>query len=318
MSTYFFMKKNLTDAQVKSIIREAGYDTSGRTYTPLLDNAGIDVSGPGDMSISRLEFAAKKLKIKGVEISYSASDLTAFASGAGTDYQVQIAMPQDTVTSLSGGGYSLYAFKAVQSSQANGVPVVWFKTNTYSIQTTVNWQVNYQAYTGSETDIPNGTISANASYPATLGQQLNVTGQQGTGAVVAGGPATAISIMNQTSVPFTCGISQVIDGKSNPMCAFPLYGNGLDVMAPIEKVLLMFASKQVNTGTVIEKAYSQGVLIDLTGDNQRMVNFDINAGWSWGNYSWGQPVQANQALSPLLIDDSSVSQGNFRRMTHIG
>ncbi|OSJ11738.1 hypothetical protein BST63_06490 [Bradyrhizobium canariense] len=34
-------------------------------------------------------------------------------------------------------------------------------------------------------------------------------------------------------------------------------------MAPIQKVMLTFATNQVNTGTVIDKAYSQSILIDL-------------------------------------------------------
>ena len=91
------------------------------------------------------------------------------------------------------------------------------------------------------------------------------------------------------------------------MCAFNLYGNSLDVIAPIEMVLFMFASDQINTGTVIEKAFSQGLLIDLTGapNNTRTVSFDINKGWEWGGERWATKVPPSSKLIPLLIQNSA-------------
>ena len=75
-----------------------------------------------------------------------------------------------------------------------------------------------------------------------------------------------------------------------------------DIIVPIEKVLLMFATEAVNTGTVIEKAYSEGVLIDLTSEQTRKVTFGINSGWDWGGEPWGTVVDENEALSPILIE----------------
>jgi hypothetical protein len=149
---------------------------------------------------------------------------------------------------------------------------------------------------------------ASASYAIELNQTLNVTSSAGTGSVdTQSGTSSAISIYNETTTPFTCGISQSDpNGNITTMCAFNLYGGGLDVIAPIEQVLFMFATDQINTGTVIEKAFSPGLKVDLTGApaNTRDVSYDINNGWAWGGEPWGLQVKANAALAPLLIQNS--------------
>jgi len=230
-----------------------------------------------------------------------------------TNYQVNISMSVDSANALRNGNYYMYGFKAVAASQGGGAPLVWFQSQTYSTSTNVEWETQYQAYTSSSAIIPNGQITASFSDDIDLNQTLQVTSDTGTGTVVASGTQSAISILNQTSSPFTCGISEVYEGQANAMCAFPLYGNGMDVIAPIEKVLLTFATKQVNTGTVIEKAYSQGFLIDLTGapSNTRDVFFDINQGWSCGGCTWAEQVPPNANLSPLLIESSAAAMRKY-------
>src|SRR5260370_993515 len=94
-----------------------------------------------------------------------------------------------------------------------------------------------------------------------------------------------------------------------PFCAFPLYGNSLQVVVPLGKILLMFSSQPVAPGTVIDdfyapavRSFSSGVLIDLAAENQPSLGYDINAGWSWGGFSWAQEVPAGTGLVPLLIE----------------
>lgn len=222
-----------------------------------------------------------------------------------TNYAVHIKMSDDTVNKLQDGGYSLYGFKAVQTSLKGGAPLVWFQTQKFSLTTDVKWQSQFQAYTSRSEIKPNVRIDSSASYDADLGQTLQVTGTGGTGVVVQGGTPGAITIANMTQPPtdFTCGISQQRGaGEMSQLCAFPLYGTGTDVMAPVEKVLLMFATQQVDTGTVIYKAYSQGILIDLTGTTEREVSYDITQGWSWSGAAWAQKIQVNADLSPLLLN----------------
>lgn len=228
------------------------------------------------------------------------------ATAVPSNYSVNINMEEQTIDALSNNGYILYAFKAVKTT-AKGSPVVWFKTENYGLNTKISWSEEYEAYT-SKTDIsPNVLIVDSNSYPISLGNTLNITSSTGIGSVdTSQGTPGAINIHNQTSTQFTTGISQKLDdGSVNPLCAFPLFGNMLDVIAPIEKVVLMFSTTPVNTGSVIEQSFSPAILVDLTGENSRTVSFDINNGWSWGGAPWGQNISASTSLVPFLIESAT-------------
>lgn len=220
-----------------------------------------------------------------------------------TPYEIDISLSPETVKELKDGGYALYGFKAVKSTVVGAAPLVWFTDLNFLNTTRVKWTEQYQAYISTDQIISNGVIDASANVDINLGQTANVDEDQNLTPVSEGTPL-AISIFNQSSMPLTAGISQMNNGAANPMCAIPLHGNMLDVVVPIEKVLLTFASNTVNTGTVIYKAYASGLLIDLTADNTRAVSFDINKGWAWDGGTWGVPVKANESLVPLLIEDS--------------
>lgn len=221
------------------------------------------------------------------------------------NYTVTIDMSQQTVNDLSQNNFMLYGFKAVRSS-VPGAPLVWFQSNAYGIVTDLGWSQRFLAYTSTGQIVPGGRIRATNSYAAELGQTLEVTGTNGTGTVVQNGTQGAISIHNVTTTKFTTGISeeQPLGGGITPICAFPLFGNNLDVIAPIARILLMFSTTPVNTGTVVFQAYSPGLLIDLTGVQSREVSYDINKGWSWGGGAWARQVPANADLVPLLIESS--------------
>jgi hypothetical protein len=237
------------------------------------------------------------------------------------DYQITISMSAATVTALIQSNYYLYGFKAVQSGDKAGRPLAWFQTQGYSASTVVTWTDQVQAYTSSSPIVQNGIIHVGYSTAISLGQILQVQAG-GIGDVVGGGSPTAVSILNQTSTQFTCGISSPVYGSVNPVCAFPLYGNGLQGIVPLEQVLLMFSTLSIPPGSVIGPpseealsspqltlldAYSQGIMIDMTDapGNARSVSYDINTGWSWGGYSWAQQVPAGTNLVPLLIESSS-------------
>ena len=225
------------------------------------------------------------------------------------DYQVTIAMNANTLTNLVNGNYSLYGFKAVQTTQIGGLPLVWLRMDEYFENSVIEWNGQYQAYTSNSEIVANGRVVVGFSADISLGQMLNVAAD-GTGAVVGGGPSTAITITNSTAALFTCGLSEMANMITNPISAFPLDGNKMDDFTPVEKLLLIFSTNQMKTGTAINyiydrvslAAYSPGILIDLTSENQRAVTFDINAGWSWGEGTWASQVPSSSDLVPLLIE----------------
>ena len=91
----------------------------------------------------------------------------------------------------------------------------------------------------------------------------------------------------------------------------------MDDFTPLEKLLLIFSTDQIKTGTAIDyiydgnslAAYSPGIFIDLTSANQRNVNFDINSGWDWGEYAWAKQIPSTAYLVPLLIEDGNFQPG---------
>ena len=70
MHIYDFISKTITQANVESIIREAGYDPDAYTYEKRVDKDGYVVEGEEPMSLTVLRNAAITLKIK-VEICSS-------------------------------------------------------------------------------------------------------------------------------------------------------------------------------------------------------------------------------------------------------
>lgn len=330
MAIYIFERTigTLNEGRVREIILKAAEDTGeGENYDPNAytyteeSTKVVSADGPGTMKVNKLEKAATELGYKKTTVTHvdDASDISGRGAArvarsadnplGATSYGVSIIMPQETVEALSTGNYSLYGFKAVQTNAGGGSPLVWFKSNDYGKDTGVSWKIQYEAYTSRSAIIPNGRITGLNSYSADLGQRLEVDTPQGTG-YVKNGTAGNISVENLTSTPMTCGISEVVEGKAEPLCAFPLYGNGLDAMVPIQKVMFTFSTKTVNTGTVIEKAYSQSILIDLTSATHREVAFDINDGWFWGGYNWASAIRPSTNVVPILIEDSASFKSN--------
>jgi hypothetical protein len=232
-----------------------------------------------------------------------------------TNYRISIAMDQTTADTLTDNEFSLYVFKAVQGS-GKGAPVVWFSSQDIGLATSIDWSESYQAYTSRTEVIAAGaTITADNSYDSVLGGVLTVTEKIGTGAMTDGGDPRGISIINSTDTQFVCGISQLQNGVYAPIAAFPLFGNNEDLLVPVEKVFLMFATRTVDTGTVIEKSFSSGMMIDLTGATPdakgvvgRQVTYDLNKGWDDSNAPWGVAYPPNTNLVPLLINGAPAPQ----------
>jgi hypothetical protein len=218
-------------------------------------------------------------------------------------------MKVGTLTALANSGFYLYGFKAAGNSDLAGRPLVWLRMLYYAATTIVSCTDQYEAYISNSPIISNEEVVVATAAGIMPGQTLQISAG-GSVAVLREGAPTSISILNTTSQLLTCGLSQIQNGTSMPFCAFPLNGDGLNVIAPLEKVLLIFSTVLIETGTVTDQsfsfagpgAYSSGLLIDLNDDEQRQVSFDINEGWSWGAYTWGQQISSVSNLVPFLID----------------
>ncbi|UEM24975.1 hypothetical protein JL100_033320 (plasmid) [Skermanella mucosa] len=224
-----------------------------------------------------------------------------------TTYTLTITMDDTTVNDLLNSGYYLYAYKAVQAANANGgAPLVWFQTQTISENTVITWTESYEAYTSTETSFTDGTvINASASYPINLGQELQVNSVAGTGTIVNSSNTSVISILNQTSTQFTCGISQSVQGSSgSQLCALPLYGNNLDTITPVEQVLVVFQTEQVDTGSVVYQCYAPSLLVNMTGMTAASISYDINTNWSGNTEGWCTQYEAGTDITPILVQQS--------------
>jgi hypothetical protein len=222
------------------------------------------------------------------------------------NYTIDLQMSSETVHGLKVAGYSLFAFKAVRTAAA-AKPTVWFSTNTYETDSKLSWQENYEGYNSSTAVVPGGTIKVANSEPFDIDETMTIAAD-GTISVVSGGLGHAMAVVNLADSPYTTGISQEDpNGHYAPLCAFSLNGGGMTVtFTPVEKVLLMFATSTIDTGAVIEQAFSQGALIDLTGVSSRSVSYALNTGWV--KQPFVQIVPALSKIDPLLIVQDRLAQ----------
>ncbi len=234
-----------------------------------------------------------------------------------TQSMITITMDAETVSALLAGGFSLFGFKAVGSSDLAGRPLIWFSRQGYSLQTVVAWGTGLAGYSSSSAIANGQRIDVGALRGLGLGQiwQIDSTG---TGAVLNGGPVLSVSIQSMATQRFTVGVAEEVGGETRPYCAFPLFPGFLDSFEPRERILLAFATANVPAGTVVEgslstlntvharalekSAVSPGLLVEMDATMGRNVTFDVIDGWQWGNFSWARTVPSNENIVPLLID----------------
>ncbi|WP_405779181.1 hypothetical protein [Streptomyces sp. NBC_00859] len=201
----------------------------------------------------------------------------------GVPYAVRVNMPAETVDQLSGAGYRLLMFKAVQSEEsAGGLPVLWHSTGSYSTRTELAWTEQYYAYatTGDASAV---VAPRDADFTrVSPGQTLDV-GPAARGALVVGGTPGAITFSDTTATPFTCGLAQPAPGGGpvTPICALPLAGQGQDVVYPLGQVVLAFATDAPAVGSVVRSAPGPAIQVDLNLTNPADLSYDVDSGWSW-------------------------------------
>lgn len=217
-------------------------------------------------------------------------------------FQITISISSADINILKEQGQSLYFFKAVQAS-GNGGITVWSKISTSDLLGTnrLAWTDDYEAY-NSISDIKNNSqIMPGNTLTIQLGNVILID-SSGNLSITSDVYEGCISYVNSASKVYTVGYIQT----DNVACAFQINGgNSSRIMAPVNKVALIFATDNITVGTVITKAMSSGVLIDMNGatNNSRTVNYKTTDGWTSNTENWATNFAAFTELSTLLIEE---------------
>lgn len=219
-----------------------------------------------------------------------------------------ISLSSATVQALASGNLALYGFAAVSYGPVltaavgygGGYPLVWFRIPNCLPRTVVTLSDPAAAFVSTTALSENAVVAMSNSAPATVGQTVEVaaTGLMSTD---ANGQPGVISVVNQGSTPWTCGLAADAGFGSAPICAFPLHGNSMDMIGPTAKVLVMFAVDKIPVGSAVTTAYAGGLFIDFQTEAARAVSFDIDQGWSWGGGTWATVVPPQTNLGALLV-----------------
>lgn len=215
--------------------------------------------------------------------------------------QIDIMMSPRTVQALRAGGYSFYAFKAMQTNLVGPSPLVWYGTRNLTTTTTVAWQETYQAFISQSPIHPGGMITPQATLDVHLGLAISIASDGGL-SISGGGTAGGIDIFNDMPETWNVGLSQVIGEGLGPMFVLPVYPEQMQTVTPVERVLLLITQESMQPGEVMDQAGGPGLLLDFTGGEARQtVEYDLNQGWSWGGGTSGQPVAPGSNIQALLV-----------------
>ncbi len=216
-------------------------------------------------------------------------------------HEIKLNIPAPTHRLLTRDGFALCGFRAVRTRVAGGIPALWFHTTGYGTSMAINWTDRRFAFTAPPA--PPGTPFEPKTLTAVqLGEMVDV--EDGTASILRGGPKHAVSIANATAQAVTCGLAQwqSVTGTVTPFCAFPLAPHTIDIIAPLEQVLLMFVTQPSGSPTAIAKAYSPGLLVEVGGGRPVSLRYDVGAGWSVEGAAYSTVVPPDIDLAALLID----------------
>jgi hypothetical protein len=246
-------------------------------------------------------------------ILFCALVLTASLSAA-TKYTVTINISNYELNYLQTNNFLLYGFKGVNSSGTEGQPLTWIVTDNYAEATTITWYEQYGAY-DSFVDIQNGTnITAANQVPMDLRQLGTILPKTAIIKVTNDGTEGEITLHDTYAKrnQITAGITQMVNGQMQQLCAFPITNQEVMTFEPVEYVVFFFATKPYDTGTVIMKALNPAIQIDLTGVTSRSVVYNKND-WLDNKESWVAQIPALDVLAKYLINPDQQKKKRARR-----
>jgi len=220
-----------------------------------------------------------------------------------TLYKVTVSLNDETLKALKAGFY-MQVYKGVKSQTADGaLPTVWFTVDSFSSNVVVHWSENYGGYF-SNTKVRNGvTVDTSTSDSMNAGDVIILHDDGSASVSTTGGKPGTFSFKSEKKEAWTSGLMVAPEGQAlAPVCAFPQYGAVGNVIMPYQKVLLLFSQDQLDTGSVVETAFSESVSITLgTSLTELEVGFDINKGWDTKGSILAKVNPQDFALAPDLI-----------------
>ena len=219
-----------------------------------------------------------------------------------SDVTLTITMSQPTQNELRSGGYILYAFKAVKSSNKSGVPLVWHSKTDYLTCVPITLSSALVAFISNDEIKPDHVIRIGTPKNITLSQIMTVC-QDGQVTVSGGFVPYALEIASKASKPFTCGIAQAKGtGNAVPYCAFTLNPNLAVPIEPLQKIFVMFATSTYDLGAYMVQTLGDGLCVDLTGVTKRDINYDKEKGWQPTDQTWAERFDMGTKLASFLIE----------------
>jgi len=218
--------------------------------------------------------------------------------------EVAIEMEQDTLDALDASGCFVYGMLAVRSADAAGRPLVWLQSRAYAMHMRVQPPDDFLAFTSAHLArlAPGPPVRASFHAPVEPGQTLVVARAGGGGEARDSGMTGAISLLNETDAPLTCGLACQVEGGATPLFAAPLYGGWLQMVTPLRRLLLFVSPHPALPGSVATISMGPGVLVELPSLAGGHLKFDVNLGWSWPDGVRARTVPAQTDLVPLLVE----------------
>lgn len=223
------------------------------------------------------------------------------------NYEVTIRMSQETINYLRDGGYTLYGFKGVVSSNPKAQPSIWFTLTPGAPEfgTVTNIQWDTPLYIG-KCNLKQSTggpiITSKSPWPSSPGQPVALkkayTYQpDGWAPDPTDGPAGAFEIRNHIPT----GISNyyvastlITTGTESPIIVVEALPDGGVTFTPIETVAFILAQTKYDAGTLIVQAFSGGSLVTFAGAaNQAIIAYDPQ-GEGWKSVNVPSPAKFNK------------------------
>lgn len=235
-------------------------------------------------------------------------------------FTVKIKIAAADVVVLKNSETNLYAFRAVAAS-GTGAITLWQKIESKDISTkvTLTWQEKYSAYNSTSEVKDRSRIRPGNKVSVSNGQLVTID-TAGNLSVSNLGEPRGIAFINNAPHLFTVGLlCQVGTASAKHVSnAFTILGSGAArAIQPMNKVALIFSPAGIDIDTIVARAPSNGVLIDVAKavNDTREIDFSIADGWRTNGRTWATVFDALEDLPTLLISQSYSSANIEERLT---